>query len=39
MPPIERRVRRRQMTHPISSTTPTNTIGGRHSQPVFLAHA
>jgi hypothetical protein len=38
-PPIERRVRRRQMTQPFCSTTPMNTIGGRHSQPVFFAQA
>jgi hypothetical protein len=37
IPLIEREVM--QMTHPISSTTPTKTIGGRHSQRVFFAHA
>jgi len=34
-----RRVSRRQITQPMSSTTPTNTIGGRHANPVLFAHA
>ena len=38
-PPIERSVARTQTTQPISSTTPTNTIGGRHCHPVLAAHA
>jgi hypothetical protein len=29
-PPMDRRVSRRQMTQPISRTTPTKTIRGRH---------
>ena len=38
-PPMERKVSRRQTTHPISRMTPTKTVGGRHSNPVLFAQA
>src|SRR5436309_1118662 len=38
-PPIERKVSRRQTNQPISRTTPTNTVGGLHSNRVLFAHA
>src|SRR6185369_2222095 len=38
-PPMERRVSRRQITQPISRTTPAKTSGGRHCQPVRAAQA
>src|SRR4030095_4748011 len=36
-PPMERKVSRRQTTHPISRMTPTKTVGGRHPEPAVFA--